>query len=110
MNIVRDNPEANRYEITDDDDVAGRVDYELDGTCITLTHTEMEPGHSGQGLAEQLVIGALSDARTRKLQVVPRCEYVQKVIRENSALYIDIVPEEHRDLVGGDWPAPVDEA
>ncbi|MDO5499031.1 MAG: GNAT family N-acetyltransferase [Propionibacteriaceae bacterium] len=92
MTEVQDNAEKSRIEILVDGEVAGFVDYEVGPDLITMTHTEVGDAYSGQGLAKQLVAGALEQARTRGLSVRPVCSYVKKVIAEDTENdYLDLV-------------------
>ncbi|HRB01752.1 MAG TPA: GNAT family N-acetyltransferase [Ilumatobacteraceae bacterium] len=96
MATVRDNPAQHRYEITDDDHLAGFVEYTIDGDLITFPHTETLPGNEGKGLARQLVEFALADARERHLDVAPACWFVSKVIAGKPDEYLDLVPADSR--------------
>ena len=92
MDIVFvDSPDHHRYELRSGDEVVGFLVYRLGDGVITLVHTEVDPAHSGQGHAATLARGALDDARSRGLAVVPSCPYV--------ASYIEKHPE-YADLVG----------
>jgi predicted GNAT family acetyltransferase len=76
--VVRDNPDALRYELVLDGDVVGEIRYRLrPNGRISLVHTEVLPSYEGRGLAGELVAGALDDIRARGLYVVPICPYVQ---------------------------------
>ncbi len=92
MTTVRDNPGQNRYEIHDDEQLAGFSEYKLSPGKIAFTHTEIDPGFNGRGLARQLVTEALDDARRRDLAVLPFCPYVRKVIASSPERYLDLVP------------------
>ncbi|NJC72897.1 N-acetyltransferase [Planosporangium thailandense] len=94
---VRDNPAKSRYEVYDDDTLAGFSAYKLTGDTIAFTHTEVDRAFGGRGLARQLVAAELDDARRRGLAVLPFCPYVRKVIAENLDTYLDLVPQEKRD-------------
>ncbi len=87
-----DHTGAHRFELRSDDEVLGFLVYRLSDGVIDLVHTEVDPAHSGQGHAATLARGALDDARSRGLSVVPSCTYV--------ASYIDKHPE-YADLVAG---------
>ena len=96
MDIVFvDSPDHHRYELRSGDEVVGLIAYRLDEGVITLVHTEVDPAHEGQGHAATLARGALDDARSRGLRVVPSCPYV--------ASYIEKHPE-YADLVGTGGP------
>lgn len=71
---VRDNPARNRYEILSDGELVGSLAYEVRGDRIAMTHTEVDPAYSGQGLGWQLVTAALRFRRPtppRRCTVVP---------------------------------------
>ncbi len=93
---VRDNPDAGRYEILVDDELAGFTDYKLGTGRIALVHTEVLPGYSGRGLARKLVAEELEDARRRGLAVLPFCPLVRKVIAQHPDRFLDLVPEKDR--------------
>jgi predicted GNAT family acetyltransferase len=64
--LVRDNPEALRYELVVDGDIAGEILYRRSPDRIALVHTEVSPSLEGQGLGSRLVAAALDDVpRTR---------------------------------------------
>lgn len=93
---VRDNPEARRFEISVDGELAGFAQYRLSGDRITFTHTEVDDEFEGQGLATVLVTHALDDVRSRGLGVLPVCPYVRRFIARNPE-YLDLVPVEARE-------------
>ena len=87
---VRDNPEANRYEILDGDRVLGHADYERRGDTIVFTHTEVDQDSGVSGLGGTLVRTALDDVRSKGLDVVPQCSFVRGWIERH---------EEYADLM-----------
>lgn len=97
---VRDNPSESRYEIYDDERLAGFSDYKLTANRIAFTHTEVDPAFGGRGLAKQLVTEELDDAHRRSLAVLPFCPYVRKVISENRVAYLNLVPAHDRSRFG----------
>ncbi|NYH50647.1 MULTISPECIES: GNAT family N-acetyltransferase [Nocardiopsis] len=93
---VVDARDRRRYEIRDEGEVAGFADYIVTGELITFTHTEIDPAHEGRGLGGTLVRGALDDARSRGLAVLPLCPFVKGWIQRHPD-YSDLVyraPEE----------------
>ncbi len=96
MSDIRDQPDAQRYEIDDDGELAGIAEYRRDEHTIMFTHTETKPGHEGKGVARRLVEFALADARRQGLAVLPSCPYVRKVIADHPAEYLDLVPVDAR--------------
>ena len=91
MDIVFvDSPDHHRYELRDGDELIGFIAYRLGDGVITLVHTEVDPAHSGQGHAATLARGALDDARSRGLAVVPSCPYVASYVEKHPE-YADLV-------------------
>jgi predicted GNAT family acetyltransferase len=88
---VRDNPERGRYEIAVDGELAGVSEYRDRGGRRIFVHTEVDDAFSGRGLGNRLAAGALDDARSRAIRVVPRCPFIRA--------YIERHPE-YRDLLG----------
>lgn len=80
--VVRDNPAESRYE-TEVDGLPGMIEYELAGDTIALTHTEVDPGLEGRGVAGAMAKFALEDARRRGLKVVPDCPFVAAYIKRH---------------------------
>jgi predicted GNAT family acetyltransferase len=87
---VRNNSEANRYELIIDGDVAGFADYRVNGDIVIFPHTVINPDLRGQGLGDVLVTGALEDVRKSGRRVVPACWFVAEFIDGHS---------EYRDLL-----------
>ncbi len=90
--IVRNNPEADRYELFVGEHLAGLATYRLDDGTMTIPHTEVMPRYEGRGLGARLARFALDDARERGLKVVPACEFIDAYIRRHP---------EYRDMLAG---------
>jgi predicted GNAT family acetyltransferase len=80
---VVDNPAEQRYEIRQDGHLLGFSAYQRADRLIVFTHTEVEPGHEGQGIGGRLVKGALDDVRAQSLPVLPICPFVQTWMRRH---------------------------
>ena len=93
---VRNNPDRHRYEIEVDGAVAGFAAYRQRPGRVVFTHTEIKPGHEGQGLGGQLARGALDDVRAQGLAVVPLCPFIASYIRKHPE-YADLVAEDAAD-------------
>jgi predicted GNAT family acetyltransferase len=84
MASVRDDPRELRYELLDDSGVMiGEIRYALEPGAVALVHTEVDPKFRGQGLADELVQGALNDLRERGLKMIPVCPYVRAWLRRH---------------------------
>jgi uncharacterized protein len=73
---VRDNSALSRFEL-DANGVTAVANYQLAGSVIAFTHTEVPPQARRRGIASQLIAGALEAVRARGLKVVPRCSFVR---------------------------------
>ena len=69
---VQDHPEASRFEITVDGELAGWVDYRVDGDVYALPHTRVLPAFEGQpdryvvwgdGTTDEMCLGMLMVTR-----------------------------------------------
>ncbi|WP_117215431.1 GNAT family N-acetyltransferase [Allorhizocola rhizosphaerae] len=76
---VRDAPELERFEARDDDgQPAGFVTYQVTGSVIVYTHTEVKQAFQGQGVGSALARAVMEDAKARGRTVVPMCPYLVK--------------------------------
>ncbi len=82
MKVV-DVPERGRFEILLGDRVVGLASYHVDGTTMTLPHTEVDPSVGGRGIGTTLVKGVLSAARERGLTVLPYCSFIRHYIQQH---------------------------
>ncbi|HEV7212618.1 MAG TPA: GNAT family N-acetyltransferase [Blastococcus sp.] len=92
---VRDDPEADRYEIRDGDRVLGFAVYERRGDTVVFTHTEVDPDAGESGLGSTLVRGALDDVRAHGGQIVALCPFVHGWIDRHQE-YADLVADADR--------------
>lgn len=92
---VQDAPHSSRFEITVDGELAGWLDYRVDGDVYALPHTRVLDRYEGQGVGGALVTSALEQIRARGGSVLPYCPFVPKVIRDHPEL-ADLVPEDQR--------------
>ena len=96
---VVDVPERGRFEVRVDDRVVGLASYHVDGTTMTLPHTEVNPSVGGQGIGSALVAGVLDAARERGLTVLPYCSFVRHYIQQHPE-YMDLVAADDRPHFG----------
>jgi hypothetical protein len=79
-----DDTARRRYQLLTGDDEVGFIEYDLIGdTSILIKHTEVRPGHEGQGLGSQLLEQALAHIRQQGRTVVPICPYALAYIRRH---------------------------
>src|ERR687885_709265 len=88
--VVRNDPEANRYEIVEGDRVLGIAAYTRRGDTLVFTHTEVDESSGHSKLGSHLVKAALDDVRSHGQRVVPRCSFVRGWIDRHPD-YADLV-------------------
>jgi uncharacterized protein len=96
---VRDDPAKERFEVYAYGALAGFSQYSLQGSRITIFHTEVEPGFEGHGVGSALARGALDEVRERGLELIPTCPFIAGYIRGHSGEYLDLVVPALRDGV-----------
>ena len=96
---VKDNPAERRYEIYEDDALAGLAAYRLGEGRIEFIHTEVDPAFQGRGIASRLIGEALADVRRRGLAVWPYCPFVSGYIGRHPE-WLDLVPASERSRFG----------
>ena len=90
MAEVTDNQAEQQYELRVGGGEPALAAYRIEGSTMSFTHTIVPEELEGQGIASELVAGALADVRSRGLKVVPLCSFVEH--------YIETHPEE-QDLL-----------
>ncbi len=97
--VVADNPDKARFEVLADGELAGFLQYHLEGDEIAFTHTQTDDRFRGQGIAGILVQASLDAARERHLAVLPYCPFVRNWITGHRE-YAGLVPPDRRQQFG----------
>jgi hypothetical protein len=92
---IADNPQSHRFELSTGGAVAAYAEYNLLKDAVLFTHTEVLPGHEGQGLGSKLAAFALEEVRRRGVHAIPVCQFIAGYIRKHPE-YRDLVTEESR--------------
>ncbi len=87
--------EQHRYVIELDGAPVGFTQYVPAGSLRTFVHTEIDPGHEGQGLASELVEQALTQVRADGLRIAATCRYVVRWLSRHHQ-FDDLVDRAHR--------------
>lgn len=93
-NVV-DNPQAGRFELHVDGEMAGFLTYQRTGDVVSLVELATDLRRAAQGLGLILVRGALDAVSTEGRSVLPVCPFVRDFI-ERHPVYLDLVPPEVR--------------
>ncbi|TWG12082.1 hypothetical protein FHX75_14413 [Micromonospora palomenae] len=95
---MNDAPERERFEARDESGaLAGLVTYQLTGSIIAYTHTEVDPQFEGRGLGSTLARAVMDDARARGRTVVPICPFLAEWLGKHPE-YDDIVVRSTRKV------------
>lgn len=97
--VVTDNPPESRFELYEDQKLAGFAQYHTDKDEIAFLHTEIGTHFGDRGLASRLIGSALDTARERSLKVLPCCPFVRGYITRHPE-YLDLVPQGDRARFG----------
>ena len=96
--VVRDNPEAMRFEAT----VEGHLEiaeYRLPHGSILFSHTEVPEPLEGRGIGKALVLAGLAAARERGLTVIPVCTFFAGYIKRHPEVQ-DLLHPDYRRVLG----------
>jgi uncharacterized protein len=95
---LTDDKDRSRYELRDGDELIGFTEYHFHRGEMALLHTEIRPEYGGRGLGSELIRGALDDARSRGLKVLPYCPFVRGWMVKHPD-YQDLVPDTHKSML-----------
>ena len=80
---IRRNAQRHRFELDREGRVVGFINYREEDGVLNLVHTEVDAQLQGQGLAAELVRGALDDVRRAGEKIVPSCPYIGSWLKRN---------------------------
>lgn len=81
---VTDVPERERFEARDESgELAGVLTYQLTGSIIAYTHTQVEERFEGHGAGAALARAAMDEARAKRRVVVPICPFLKGWLDEH---------------------------
>ncbi|MGV2981176.1 GNAT family N-acetyltransferase [Camelimonas sp. ID_303_24] len=89
MTDIRDNTSASRFEMQTEWGLA-ILDYHDTLDAISLDHTEVPEGAAGKGVGARFVLGVLDNIRARGRKIIPRCPFVQRMLKQHPQ-YADLI-------------------
>ncbi|MBX3099723.1 MAG: N-acetyltransferase [Salinibacterium sp.] len=82
--VLAHEPDARRYTLMIDGELAALVDYAINGNAISFHHTYTQPNLRGHGYAGEVVTFAVNDVEaTSERRIVPMCWYVAQWFDEH---------------------------
>lgn len=87
---MTDATEQHRFEGRVDGELAAIAEYIRTPELVVFTHTEVLPGHEGQGISSELVRQALDDVRRQELKVLPLCPFVAAYMQRHADAFGDL--------------------
>ncbi|MBC70737.1 GNAT family N-acetyltransferase [Flagellimonas abyssi] len=78
-----DNESAKRFQFELDNGDIAKIEYIKAKEKIYLTHTEVPPGHEGQGIGSELIKQTLEHIKKEDWTLIPLCPFVAKYLKEH---------------------------
>ncbi len=82
------------FYIKDGAAMIGEMVIQIQGSHLTVYHTEVAAEAEGRGLAKKMLTAMVDYARDHQLQVVPLCPYVHAQFRRHEEEYKDVWKKE----------------
>lgn len=86
---IKINEAGNQFELATPQGLA-LIAYEMDGSTMSIMHTEVPEAAEGQGIASELADFALNYARQKQLKVKVYCKFVQVYLKRHPQ-YQDLI-------------------
>ena len=86
---LNDNAQGGFF-IVDGDEQLGEMEISINGSNLTVYHTEVSEKAEGKGFAKKLLNEMVEYARTNGLKVIALCPYVHAQFRRHPEEYADI--------------------
>lgn len=78
------------FFVKENNELIGEMVFGIDGSDMTVFHTETSPAAQGRGLAKQLLDAMVAYAREHHLKVIALCPYVHAQFARHKEQYADI--------------------
>jgi hypothetical protein len=82
------------FFIADEEEEIAKMEFEISGDHITVSHSEVLPKAEGKGMAKKLFLAMVEYAEKNHLKVTPVCSYVHSQLERNPSAYQSIWEEE----------------
>ena len=81
-----------RFELYEDDELLGWLEYRPAGASAILAHTEVAPGHEGQGVGGTLVRESIAALAAGGRTVIPTCPFAAGYVMRHPELARHVSP------------------
>ncbi|MDO9374670.1 MAG: GNAT family N-acetyltransferase [Bacteroidota bacterium] len=78
------------FRLNDGAEELGEMVVGINGSEMTVYHTEIDPSQEGKGLAKVLLDAMVAHARENHLKVKPLCTYVAAQMKRHPDQYADV--------------------
>ena len=103
---VTHDKENSRFEIHQDGERVGLMDYVISGDRVSLVHTEVKRELRGQNLAAILLRESLKEMATWPERVVPVCSYTVRYMEKHPETHALLAIPIEEAIASCRWPGP----
>lgn len=96
--VVENNSRLFQYQIFKAGELAGFVQYDMDGADMRILHTSMKRSFKSALLTDILIHHVLTEAHTNRVAILPYCPAVRTFITEHPE-YAELVPDAWQDRI-----------
>lgn len=89
MEIIK--KENKFFLMNDEKEKVGEIDFENDGSQLTITHTEVQKNLRKEGLGEKLVLCVAEKAKKGNLSLGATCPYAVNYIKHHKKELEDVL-------------------
>src|ERR1700760_959100 len=90
IELKLDDKNKGAFVIEDNGKILAEMVIEINGSNLTVFHTEVAPELQGQGISKKLLEAMVSYARQHQLKVIALCPYVSVQFQRHPDLYGDV--------------------
>lgn len=89
--IIKFNKEEQEAQAFDkENQKIGYCQFEKEDNKWIITHTVVDDGHQGEGIAGKLLDNVCENARKENVKIIPVCSYAVKKFDDNPEKYSDL--------------------
>lgn len=91
MRVIENNQELGRYELYEQGDLAGFVQYSMSGDELWCHYIQLKRRYKSESLVEELLLHVLEDVHHRRLAIMPFCPAMRAFMVERPG-YAQLIP------------------